>query len=190
LTQAIAAADAPRANLLLVAMGGVLSGILTPLVVPLMDKIGDGPGGLRIALVALPFAVLAFVLVQRFSASPPWAALLAAIVTAAAFVGAVYAAIWIDGQAYGADKLLRNILAGLAGGFVGASLMSLGIGLLPASPRDAVAWMPMLLTGTMAGALLALDNALGLDRSSVLYPVWQAGVAVRLAMVLRRGALS
>ena len=44
----------------------------------------------------------------------------------------------------------------------------------------------MLLTGTLAGTLLALDNALGLDQTSFLYPVWQAGVAVRLAQALRR----
>jgi hypothetical protein len=44
----------------------------------------------------------------------------------------------------------------------------------------------MLLTGTLAGALLALDNALELDLTSVLYPVWQAGVAAGLATALRR----
>jgi hypothetical protein len=44
----------------------------------------------------------------------------------------------------------------------------------------------MLLTGTLAGALLAVDNALNLDLTSVLYPVWQAAVAVRLAMALQR----
>ena len=44
----------------------------------------------------------------------------------------------------------------------------------------------MLVTGTLAGTLLALDNALGLDQTSFLYPVWQAAVAVRLTMVLRR----
>ena len=43
----------------------------------------------------------------------------------------------------------------------------------------------MLITGTLAGTLLALDNALGLDQTSFLYPVWQAGVAVRLAMALQ-----
>ena len=43
----------------------------------------------------------------------------------------------------------------------------------------------MLTTGTMAGTLLALDNALGLDQVSLLYPVWQAAVAVRLTMALR-----
>jgi hypothetical protein len=44
----------------------------------------------------------------------------------------------------------------------------------------------MLITGTLTGTLLALDNALGLDNTSFLYPVWQAAVAVRLLMVLRR----
>jgi hypothetical protein len=44
----------------------------------------------------------------------------------------------------------------------------------------------MLVTGTLAGTLLALDNALSLDQTSFLYPVWQAAVAVRLTMVLRR----
>jgi hypothetical protein len=40
--------------------------------------------------------------------------------------------------------------------------------------------------GTIAGALLALDNALDLDLTSFLYPVWQACVAVGLATALRR----
>ena len=43
----------------------------------------------------------------------------------------------------------------------------------------------MLVTGTVAGSLLALDTSLGLDRTSFLYPVWPAAVGVRLAMVLR-----
>jgi hypothetical protein len=44
----------------------------------------------------------------------------------------------------------------------------------------------MLSVGTIAGALVALDNALDLDLSSFLYPVWQACVAVGLATALRR----
>ena len=52
--QATASADAPRNSLLMVAAGGVLSGILTPLMVPLIDRIGGGPGDFRIALVAIP----------------------------------------------------------------------------------------------------------------------------------------
>jgi len=186
LTQAIASTDSSRDSLLMIAAGGLLSGILTPLLPGLVDRIGGVPADLRLALVAIPFAVLVFMVVRRCSANPWWGALVAAVVTTIAFVCAVNAAIFIDGQAGGADKLMRNILAGLAGGLVGSAVMVLGIALLPAGPRDAVAWMHMLLTGTLAGALLALDNALELDLTSFLYPVWQAGVAVRLAQALRR----
>ncbi len=185
MTEAITASDTSRNGLLAVAAGGVVSGIITPLLPQLIDKISGTPGDFRIALVAVPFAVLVFILVRRFSANPWWAALLAAIVTMIAFVCAVNAAIFIDGQVAGAARLLRNILAGLTGGFIGAAVMALGIGLLPSGPRDIQAWLPMLITGTVAGALVAVDSALGLDMTSVLYPVWQAGVAVRLVMALR-----
>jgi hypothetical protein len=184
LTQAIASADTSR-NLLMVAGGGLISGILTPLLPALIDHIVGLPGQLRISLIAAPFAVLVFILARRFSANPRWAAGLAAIVTMIAFVCAVNAAIFIEGQTAGAAAVMRYLLAGLTGGLVGTAVMALGIGLLPAGPRAAAAWWPMLITGTLAGALLALDNALGLDQISLLYPVWQAGVAVRLVMALR-----
>jgi hypothetical protein len=186
LTEAITSADAPRNNLLMAAAGGLVSGILTPLLPTLIDQLVGLPGQIRISLIAVPFAVLVFALVWRFSANPWWAATLAAIVSMIAFVCAVNAAIFIDGQAAGAAPIMRYLLAGLTGGLVGTALMALGIGFLPAGPRAAAAWWPMLVTGTLAGTLLALDNALGLDLTSVLYPVWQAAVAVRLTMVLRR----
>jgi hypothetical protein len=185
LTQAVASDNAYK-NLLVIAAGGLLSGLLTPLTPQLIDKIVGGSGNLRMALVAVPFAVLVFFVVRRCSANPVWAALIASVVTMIAFVCAVNAAIFIDAQAYGAPKVMRNVLAGLAGGFVGAGVMALGVALLPAGPRDAALWMRMLLTGTLAGALMAVDSALDLDLISVLYPVWQAAVAVRLAMVLQR----
>jgi hypothetical protein len=190
LTQAIASTEASRNGLLTVAAGGILTGVITPLCPQLIDRIAGTPGDFRIALVAVPFAILVFIVVRRESANPWWAALAAAIVTMIAFVAAVNAAIFIDGQANGAAKVVRNILAGLAGGFTGAIIMALGISLLPAGPRDPVAWPRMLLAGTLAGALLALDNALDLDLTSVLYPIWQACVAVGLALALRRTDLS
>jgi hypothetical protein len=182
---AITSADASRNSLLMVAAGGLVSGILTPLLPSLIDQIVGVPGQFRISLIAVPFAALAFILVRRFSANPLWAAVLAGIVTMIAFVCAVNAAIFIDGQAIGAAKIMRYLLAGLTGGLVGTAVMALGIGLLPSGPRAAAAWWPMLITGTLAGTLLALDNALDLDRTSFLYPVWQAAVAVRLVMALR-----
>jgi len=190
LAEAIISPDISRNDLLKVAAGGVLSGILTPLMVPLIDRIAGTPGDFRIALVAIPFAVLVFILIRRLSANPWWAAWIAATVTLIAFVAAVNAAIFVDGQADNAAKAARNVMSGLAGGFIGSGLMALGIALLPAGPRAAAAWLPMLATGTVAGALLALDNALDLDLTSVLYPVWQAGVAAMLALALRRAKLS
>jgi hypothetical protein len=184
LNQALTA-DTSGSDLLKIAIGGFVSGILTPLAPLLVDKLTGAPGMFRLALVAVPFAVLVFVVVRRCSANPVWAALVAAIVTMIAFVCAVNAAVFIDGQADGASKMMRNILAGLSGGLVGTAVMALGIAFLPAGPRKAAAWWPMLMTGAVFGPLLALDSALGLDQTSVLYPVWQAAVALRLALILR-----
>src|SRR6476620_2162194 len=50
LNQAIASESTSR-NLLVVAAGGLISGILTPLAPQLIDRIGGGPGDFRIALV-------------------------------------------------------------------------------------------------------------------------------------------
>ena len=74
LAELITSSDTARNGLLKVAGSGVLSGILTPLLVPLIDRINGTPGDLRIALVAIPFAVLVFILVRRGSANPWWAA--------------------------------------------------------------------------------------------------------------------
>jgi hypothetical protein len=189
LTDAITA-DSSRNDLLKIAAGGLVSGVLTPLLPDVVDLLPGVPRMLRLALLALPFAVLLFIVVRRRSANPVWAAWAAAIVTMIAFVGAVNAAVFIDGQMAGAAKAMRSLFAGLAGGLIGSGLMAVGIGLLPAGPRKAEAWMPMLITGTVAGSLLALDTSLGLDRTSFLYPVWQAAVAVRLAMALRRARSS
>jgi hypothetical protein len=186
LTDTIISADRSRASLTRIAAGGLLTGTLTPLFQPLIDMITGTPGDFRIALLALPFAILVVILVRRLSSNPWWAALAAAVITMVAFVCAVNAAIWIDGQIGDVAKVVRNICAGLAGGFVGSAVMALGISLLPSGPRDVTAWLPMLIIGTVAGALLALDNALDLDLVSILYPVWQGGVAAGLAIALQR----
>ena len=184
MSDTIISPDQTRDALPKTAAAGVLTGLLTPLLPTLIDKIVGAPGDLRIALVAVPFAVLVLILVRRLTSNPWWVAPAAAVITMIAFVCAVNAAIWIDVQVGDVARVARNICAGLAGGFVGAGVMALGIGLLPAGPRDPAAWLPMLGIGTVAGALLALDNALDLDLASVLYPVWQAGVAVGLAIAL------
>ncbi|MEA2822915.1 MAG: hypothetical protein QOJ86_4919 [Bradyrhizobium sp.] len=186
MTDTINSRTGARGGLLKIAAAGVLTGLLTPLLPTLIDKLISAPGDFRLALVAVPFAILVGILVRRLTSNPWWAALAAAVFTMAAFVCAVNAAIWIDGQVGDVAKAVRNICAGLAGGFVGSGVMALGIGLLPAGPRSLAAWLPMLVIGTLAGALLALDSALELDLTSALYPLWQASVAVTLAMALQR----
>lgn len=185
MTEAITSADTPRNSLLVAAVGGLISGILTPLLPMLVDRITGPNGQFRVALIALPFAVLVFVLVRRFSRNASWAALVAAVVTMIAFVCAVDAAILVEGNTGDAPRIMRYLLAGLTGGLVGTAVMAFGIALLPAGPRQPAAWWPMLITGALAGTLLAFDDALGLDKVSLLYPVWQAAVAVRLVLVLR-----
>jgi hypothetical protein len=182
----VTSADTRRSELWKIAIGGVVSGLLTPLLPAVLDRLGGPPGMWQLALVALPFAVLVGLVVRGRSGNPPWAAVAAALITMVAFVAAVNAAVYIDGQMIGAAKAMRSLFAGLAGGLTGSGLMALGLALLPAGPRKAAPWLPMLVTGTMAGALLAADTSFGLDRTSVLYPAWQAAVGVRLALALGR----
>jgi hypothetical protein len=186
LTQAIAFGDTSRNGLLKVAAAGVLTGFMTPLLPVVIDKFIGIPGNWRIALVAVPFAVLVLILVRRSGTNRWWVALIAALVTMIAFVCAVNAAIWMDGEVADFAKTARGIIGGLMGGFTGAAVMALGIGVLPAGPRKAAAWLPMLVVGTLAGALLALDGALDSDLLTFLYPTWQGGVAVGLTMALGR----
>jgi hypothetical protein len=191
LTDTIIPADTSRNNLLVVAAGGLVSGILTTWLPALVDSIVGTNGRFplvqfRLALIALPFAVLVFIVVRRFSRNASWAALIAAIFTMIAFVCAVDAAILVEGNTGEAPRAMRYLLAGLTGGLVGTAVMAFGIALLPAGPRQPAAWWPMLITGALLGTLLALDDALGLDKIALLYPLWQAAVAVRLAMILRR----
>jgi hypothetical protein len=130
LTQAITSTDTSR-NLLMVATGGVISGILTPLLPALIDHVVGLPSQLRISLIAVPFAVLVFILVAALQRQSAVGSDACAIITMVAFVCAVNAAIFIEGQSAGAAAVMRYLLAGLTGGLVGTAVMALGMGLLP-----------------------------------------------------------
>ena len=72
-----ASMETSRNGLLKVAAGGVLTGVLTPLLPRLTHWIGGSPGDFGLALAAIPFAILILVLVRRCSANPWWAAVTA-----------------------------------------------------------------------------------------------------------------
>ena len=61
------AITASRNDLLKIAAGGLLSGILTPLAPLVIDKISGAPANFGIACTE-PFAVLVFIVVRRCSA--------------------------------------------------------------------------------------------------------------------------
>uniref|UniRef100_Q07TN4 Uncharacterized protein n=1 Tax=Rhodopseudomonas palustris (strain BisA53) TaxID=316055 RepID=Q07TN4_RHOP5 len=171
--------------LLKVAGAGLTTGLITPLLQLAIDRIDVPPGGFRVALMAVPFAVLVSALVWR-AGRRWWTALLAALITMVAFVCAVNSAILVDSLSFDAGKTIRNALAGFAGGFVGAALMALGLTPLPGIRAAWGPWAVMVAFGTLAGALLALDHAVGFDVFSFLFPVWQSVVGVCLAVALHR----
>jgi len=173
-----------RGDLLKVAAAGVLTGLLTPLLQPVVDRINGAHGDVRIALLAVPFAALVMALVRRADRRG-WHAAVALVVTMVAFVCAVNVAIWVDAQVFDLGKFGRNAVAGLAGGLTGAGVMAFGIAPLT-GPSALAPWWPMLIVGAIAGTLLAVDNMLSLDLFSFLYPVWQSGVAVGLTLALQR----
>src|SRR3954454_6688356 len=98
LTDTIISSNQTRTSLPKIAAAGVLTGLLTPLLPTLIDKLIGAPGDFRLALVAGPVAIVVGVLVRGAPSDPSGAAPAAAVFTMAAFVCAVNAAIWIDGQ--------------------------------------------------------------------------------------------
>src|SRR5437868_2383884 len=108
LADTIISSERNRDSLPKIAAAGVLTGILTPLFQPVVDAMAGAPGDVRIALLGLPFAILVGILVRRLTSTPWWAAVAAAVVTMVAFVCAVNAAIWIEGQVVDVAKTVRN----------------------------------------------------------------------------------
>jgi hypothetical protein len=183
-TSAVTSNAIDRSLYLKAGVGGLATGILTPLMELPVIKL-DLVGSYTFALVAVPFAVLVLVLLRVIRSPPWWVVVSAALITAAAFVAAVTAAVWVIQFPSGLPEPLRNMLGGVAGGLVGTAIVVIGLCVLPVGPPELKAWLPMLAIGGAAGMLLEIDALLQLDLVSVLYPVWQAGVAIGLVNGLR-----
>ena len=63
-------ANTSRNDLLKIAVGGLVSGLLTPLLPGAIDLLTVAPRMLRLALLALPFAVVVFFVVRWRSTNP------------------------------------------------------------------------------------------------------------------------
>lgn len=168
----------------LAGLGGLATGYLTPLMeYPLIHF--DVAGRYGFVVAAFPFIVLIVALVRGLRAPPLWIQGAAAVVTAAAFLAAIRVSGLIVDAPLSTSEAIRNVLGGMAGGFIGAAVMAVGFCVLRLGRLELAPWLPMLIAGTLAGALLEADLVLRLDTVSLLFMLWQASVAAALVRALR-----
>jgi hypothetical protein len=176
--------NADRGVIWLAGLGGLATGYLTPLMeYPLVQL--DVAGRYGFVVAGLPFIVLVVALVRGLRAPPLWIQGAAAVVTAAAFLAAIRVTGLMVDTPLSASGAVRNLLAGMAGGFTGAAVMALGFLVLRLGRAGLGQWLPMVAAATLAGGLLAADLALRLDSLSLLFMLWQASVAATLVRALR-----
>jgi hypothetical protein len=72
----------------------------------------------------------------------------------------------------------RELIGGPVGGVIGSGLMALAAMVLRIGPLHPIRWLPMVAAGTVLGLLLALDVWLDSQNAWVLFPAWQACIAL------------
>jgi hypothetical protein len=180
----------PRALDAAIACCGLLTGLLTPLILDYIDSLDyprgfSGSHGVGLAIGAVPYGLLV-VAVARIAAEANW--LRASALGLATLVAASVAITLSANTNVALDSIAepgRELIGGPVGGVIGSGLMALAALLLRIGPRNPVRWLPMVLVGTGLGALLALDVWLHSENVWVLFPVWQASVALVLLRTLQ-----
>jgi hypothetical protein len=174
-----------------IALCGLLSGFLTPLILNYIDSLYQprgfsGGNGIVLAVGGLPFALL-IVVVARIAADVSWlrAAALGIATMVATSVSITLSA--STNAALGAiAEPARELIGGPVGGVTGSGLMALGATLLRIGPRQhPLRWSVLVLVGTVLGALLAVDVWLDSENVWVIFPVWQASIALIFFRTLR-----
>jgi hypothetical protein len=164
-----------------IAVCGLLSGFLTPLILNYIDSLYSPRGfgnGLVLAIGGVPFALLV-VVIARIAADVSWlrAAALGIATTVATSVSITLSA--NTNAALGSiAEPTRELIGGPVGGVVGSGLMALAAMLLRIGPRHPARWRALVLVGTVLGALLAVDIWLDSENVWVIFPVWQASIAL------------
>jgi hypothetical protein len=172
---------------------GLLTGFLTPLVLNDIDRLYapygfGGSSGLVFAIGGIPFAVL-IALIASIAAETVWWRAIALLV---ATLVATSVAITLSAHANAALSFVaepqRELIGGPIGGVVGSGLIALAAALLGIGPRQPARWLPMVLVGTVLGLLLAVDVWLDSENIWVIFPVWQAAVALMFLRTLRNAS--
>ena len=162
---------------------GLLTGFLTPLILNYIDSLDyprgfSGSHGVALAISAVPYGLLIAV-IARIAAEAGW--LRAGALGLATLVAASVAITLSANTNAALDNIAepgRELIGGPVGGVIGSGLMALAAVLLRIGPRNPARWLPMVLVGTVLGAVLALDVWLHSENVWVLFPVWQASVAL------------
>lgn len=173
----------PRISDAAVVFAGLVTGFLTPLILNFVGNFFDPGGfrggpGLHYASGGVPFALL-IIAIARSTAEISWWRVLALGV---ATLVAMSCAITLSANTHAAlgniAEPFRELVGGPVGGVVGSGLMALAAGLLRVGPVNPVRWLPMVAVGTVLGVVLVLDIWLDSDNVWVIFPIWQASVAL------------
>ncbi len=179
----VASLKSPRALDAAIVCCGLLTGFLTPPIINYVDSLDfprgfSGSHGVALAIGAVPYGLLIGV-IARIAPKVGW---LRAGALGLATLAAASPAITVSANTNAALGDIaepgRELIGGPVGGVIGSGLMALAALLLRIGPRNPVRWLPMVLVGTGLGALLALDVWLHSENVWVLFPVWQASVAL------------
>jgi hypothetical protein len=184
----VSPAKSRRFHAAAVIVAGLATGFLTPPIVNVADRLDlpRGSGNLTLALGAAPFALLVVTIARRFTGADWWRAVVMGVVTVLAFDAAISVAANVSIALSGRMDPVQDVLGGLAGGLVGSGLMALAALVLRVGSRRVLWWLPLVAVGTVLGMLLAVDSYLHSDNVWVLFPAWQAGVALMLMRTLRK----
>jgi hypothetical protein len=179
--------SAPSRCAVLVALGGIVSGLLTPLAQMLTDRLHlvRMVGGLSLVLQGVPFTVLVIVLARVIARAEWWRALVLGLVALVGFDLAMTVAANVGFALTGRPEVVGNVVGGLAGGLVGSGTLAFAAWLLRIGGRSAARWLLVLVVGALLGLLLALDGYLHSETVWILFPIWQAGVALALLHAIK-----
>ena len=173
-----------------IAFCGLLSGFLTPLIPNYIDSLYQprgfsGGNGIVLAIGGLPFALL-IVVIARIAADVSW---LRAAALGIATMVATSVSITVSANTNAAlgsiAEPTRELIGGPVGGVIGSGMVALAGSLLRIGPRHPARWWMLVLVGTVLGALLAVDVWLDSENVWVLFPVWQASIALIFFRTLR-----
>ena len=174
-----------------VVCAGLVTGFLTPLILNFIGNYFDPSGfrgapGVHYACGGVPFASLVIAMARLAGQAAWWRALALGAATLVAMSTAIILSANTNMALGDIEQPGRDLVSGPVGGLIGSGLMVLAAALLRVGPPNLLRWLPLVVVGTLLGLLLALDFWLNSDNVWVIFPVWQASIALIFLRTVRR----